>query len=75
MRVCSELLVINYYAAPPRIIIHNLKSQLASVAFCGNIGVYNVRNIAVIELPVVFSMPNLLLHGTGLLLPKLIVSI
>ena len=32
--------------------LDNLKSQLVSVAFCRNTGVYNVRNGAVIELPV-----------------------
>ena len=30
--------------------------QLASVAFCRNTGVYNVRNVAVIELTVVVSI-------------------
>ena len=36
--------------------LNNLKSQLASVAFYRNKGVYYVRNGAVIELPVVVSI-------------------
>ena len=36
--------------------LDNLKNQLASIAFCMNSGVYNVRNGAVIELPVVVSI-------------------
>ena len=40
--------------------LDNLKSQLASVAFCRNTGVYNVRNGAVIELPVVVSINGFL---------------
>ena len=33
-----------------------LKNQFASIAFCRNSAVYNVRNGAVIELPVVVSI-------------------
>ena len=36
--------------------LDNLKSPLASVAFCRNTGVYNVRNGAVAELPVDVSI-------------------
>ena len=36
--------------------LDNLKSQLASVALCMNKRVYNVRNGAVIELPVDVSI-------------------
>ena len=36
--------------------LENLKSQLASVAFCRNTGVYNVRSGDVIELPVDVSI-------------------
>ena len=36
--------------------LDNLKSQLASVAFCRNTGVYNAWNRAVIEWPVVVSI-------------------
>ena len=42
--------------------LDNLKSQLASVAFCRNTGVYNVRNGVVIELPVVISMNGFSRH-------------
>ena len=36
--------------------LNNLKSQLASVDFCRNTGVYNVGNGVVIEFPVVISI-------------------
>ena len=36
--------------------LDNLKSRLASVAFCRNTGVYNARNGAVIEFSVVVSI-------------------
>ena len=36
--------------------LDNLKSQLASVAFSRNTGVYNVQNGAMIELPVDVSI-------------------
>ena len=36
--------------------LDNMKSQLASVAFCRNTGVYNVQNGAVVEFPVVISI-------------------
>ena len=36
--------------------LDNLKNQFASIAFCWNSEVYNVRNGAVIELPVVVSI-------------------
>ena len=53
--------------------IDNLKSQLASVAFLKEYSSSQCPewNRAVIELPVVVSMPKLLVHGMGFLSPKL----
>ena len=42
--------------------VDNLKNQSASVAFCGNLGAYNDRNITVIELSVVVSIGGFPLH-------------
>ena len=36
--------------------LDNLKNQFTSIAFCRNSKVYNVRNGAVIELPIIVSI-------------------
>ena len=42
--------------------LDNLKNQLGSIAFCRNTEVCNIRNGAVIELPVVVSINGVPRH-------------
>ena len=42
--------------------LYNLKNHFTSIAFCKNSTVYNVRNGAVMELPVVVSIEGFPRH-------------